>query len=95
MSNKIKLDEKYSIAGKKYNWVLTFQEKRIKQVLDKNRNPSGEEDYLFEDQWYFNSIKQALNKYVTEVSKQSNTAKQLITLLTKINKTINKLEVCK
>ena len=93
MGNKIKLDEKYSIVGNKNNWLLVFEEERVKQKLNSERKPTNEkENYIFVDKWYFNSIEKALNKYVNEVSKHCDNVNNLKSQLKECNETIKNLK---
>lgn len=66
-------------------WRLVFQEPRTR--LDKKTNE--EVEYIFENVWYFPTLKMILEKYLEEASKECNTIEELITKLSEISKSID------
>lgn len=76
----IQLSDKWKIESDNYSWVLTFYEQRQR----KNRKTEVKEDYLFEDKWYFPTIRQCLRKYIDEECKDSKTLNDLYEKLDRI-----------
>lgn len=88
----IQLDEHYTLSTDGFNGVvLTFSEPRTRKKTDKDtRKETGEtEQYIFEQQYYFPRVNQALNKFV-ELSHSD--FKDLEDLKNKVDKTFAIIE---
>ena len=89
----IQLDTNWKIEADTYSWKLTFSEERTKEKLNKKREKTGEtEQYIYEDSWYFPSIKMCLDKYLTEVFKVDNSISEMIDRLSAIESKVNEIE---
>lgn len=79
----IKLDNNYSISGDIYNWTLNFEEERT--------NKEGKK-YTTTEEWYFPKLSQALNKYINQSLKVSESVEDLINKLNDIEKPCDKIK---
>lgn len=74
----IKLDEKYRIEKYPNGYKLVYETSSIKTIKGETKEVSTV------DRWYYSSVKQCMKKYVNEFIGDSNSIKDLIDRLEKI-----------
>ena len=82
----MKLDNNWSIDSSSEGSTLIFAEKRIK-----NKGKENEQEFLFEDQYYYNNVESALKAYLLKSLENSKDVKDCINL---IEETYKRIEKC-
>ena len=80
------LDENFTLTNDSNNWMLNYEK-------EGEINPKTNRPTLTKETWYFGNLNQALNRYVNESAKQSETVKDLQIQLAMIQDTINFLTI--
>ena len=78
----MRLDENFTLTSDSNNWILNYEKEG--DINHKTNRPT-----LTKETWYFGNLNQALNRYVNEVTKISQTVEDLQIQLVKIQGTIN------
>ena len=80
------LDENYRLESDSNNWILKFEEVRVKE--------KDNSEYLFEESiGYYPRISQALRKYLDCCLKECDTAKEIMVEIERVEKLILKMDV--
>lgn len=82
----MRLDENFTLTNDSNNWILNYEKEG--DINHKTNRPT-----LTKETWYFGNLNQALNRYVNESAKQSETVKDLQIQLAMIQDTINFLTI--
>lgn len=72
----MKIDNNYRIDTDGAGCTLIFSETRQR----KKKDTGEKEDYIFEDQWYFGTVRQCLNKYIDLVQERASNVDECIKL---------------
>lgn len=84
----ILLNEKWRIELDNFSWMLVFCETRTRV----KKGSEKEEEYTFEDKWYYPNIKQVLNRFIQEDTKECESIQELSIKLDNIYEAIEKLK---
>lgn len=84
----IVLDKNYRLENDSNNWVLIYE-------MEGDINPKTNKPTVSTDKWYCTSLTTALNRYVNESTKASETAEDLMVQLIRIQGEINSLQLNK
>lgn len=81
----IKLDENFRLENDSNEWTLIFEQEG--EINPKTGKPSKKSN-----KWHCGSLNNALKRYANEVPKPSMSVQELITVLERVNETINNLK---
>jgi len=82
----IKLDNKFHLENDANQWILHFQE-------EGELNPKTGKNTIRTNVWYSGTIKNCLNRYITEAVKPSKDVKELIKNISNLEKIINNIKL--
>lgn len=83
----MKLDEFYTLKGKKYNWELIYNEPTGEI------NPETNKEIVKTDKWYFPKLEQVLHRYIEEAVKPLDDAQLILKKLQEIDETIQNIKI--
>lgn len=85
----MKIDENYSIENDSNNWILRFEEERVKEKTGKK--------YISTNEWYFSNLetglKSLLKKYRDQKLKECETVVEILAQINKSDETIKNLKL--
>lgn len=85
--NKIKIDSKYSIETDGSGCTLVFEENRRR----KKKNSGEEEPFLYRDQWYYLTVTQCLERYLSLSMENASEVKEVLQRVNEVEGTIKSI----